>query len=115
MLTPYIWPEDVSNFREIEFFCFSFSIVIQFYFNYDIKNLIMMQKLKPRIVGLKLTKIGHVDKVKDYYNCAFYYRQYLVKYIWYLIALLRMTSYWSLTSLLLPLNPRCRHGDKIPH
>ena len=30
---------------------------------YDIKKLIMMQKLESRTVGLKPTKIGHVDEV----------------------------------------------------
>ena len=31
--------------------------------DYDIKKLIMMQKLQPRTTDLKLTKIGHVDRV----------------------------------------------------
>ena len=31
--------------------------------DYDIKKLIMMQKLEPRTVYLKLTSIGHVDRV----------------------------------------------------
>ena len=31
--------------------------------DYDVKRLIMMQKLVPRTVGLKLTRIGHVDRI----------------------------------------------------
>ena len=34
--------------------------------DYDIKKLIMMQKLEPRTVGLKLTKIAYVDRVIIY-------------------------------------------------
>ena len=48
----------------------SFCIIITFLmlqslFNYHIKKLIMMQKLKPRTIGLKPTKIGQVDGIRD--------------------------------------------------
>ena len=36
--------------------------------DYDIKKLIMMQQPEPRTVGLKLTKIVHVDRVKLSFN-----------------------------------------------
>ena len=45
----------------------SFCIIINFLtsqsLNYDIKKLIMMQKLEPRTAGLKPNKIGYVDWV----------------------------------------------------
>ena len=37
--------------------------VIITFFNYDIKKLIMMQKLLPRTVSSKPNKIGHVDRI----------------------------------------------------
>ena len=42
------YPEHMSYFRRLHrpiVFCSSFCIVINFFFNYDIKKLIMMQKL----------------------------------------------------------------------
>ena len=39
-----------------------FDVIITF-FNYDIKKLIMMQKLEPRNASLKPTKTGNVHKV----------------------------------------------------
>ena len=38
-------------------------LLSQSLFNYDFKKLIVMLKLEPRTVGLKPTKIGHVDRV----------------------------------------------------
>ena len=46
-----------------------FDAIIAF-INYDIKKLIMMQKLVPRTTGLKLTKIGQVDRVLAAYLLA---------------------------------------------
>ena len=49
----------------------SFGIIINFLMSYallyDIKKLIMMQKLEPRTVNLKPAKIGHVDGVNAFF------------------------------------------------
>ena len=36
---------------------------IVFCFNYDVKKLVMIQKLEPRTAALKSAKIGHVEGV----------------------------------------------------
>ena len=56
--------------------CYSFVLSICLGSNfciYDIKKWIMMQKLEPRMAGLKLTIIGHVDRVNVFrcYNVSF--------------------------------------------
>ena len=49
----------------------SFCIIISFLitsYNYDVKKLIMMQKLQLRTAGLKPTEIGHADEFHIYRN-----------------------------------------------
>ena len=54
----------------------SFYIIINFFSviikksDYDIKKLIMMQKLEPRIAGPKHTETGHVDTGQS--NCLIF-------------------------------------------
>ena len=64
-------PVHMSNFSGLQargaWFWFlhhnQFLDVIITFFNYNIKKLIMMQKLESRTAGLKPTKIRHVDRV----------------------------------------------------
>ena len=63
-----IYPIHMSNFRFLVSASNQFFDVIVKKRNFDMKKLIMMQKLDPKIASLKPTKTGHVDRVIDSLN-----------------------------------------------